>query len=76
MDDRYRSLRELPFDVVAGALGVDLGKFRRRKGGTNGRATARFTVRRGTARRSAIRLTARGTASRAARRAGAQSTWR
>jgi DNA primase len=34
MEDRYRDLRNLPFDVLAGALGIDLGKFRQRKGGT------------------------------------------
>lgn len=33
-EDRYRNLRELPFDVVAGALGIDLSKFKSRKGGT------------------------------------------
>lgn len=33
-EDRYRNLRELPFDVVAGALGIDLSKFKPRKGGT------------------------------------------
>lgn len=33
-EDRYRALRELPFDVVAGALGIDLTQFKPRKGGT------------------------------------------
>lgn len=31
--DKYRALREMPFDVVARALGIDLSKFRSRKGG-------------------------------------------
>lgn len=33
-EDRYRGLRELPFDVVAGVLGLDLSKFKVRKSGT------------------------------------------
>jgi DNA primase len=34
VEDRYRTLRELPFDVVAGALGIDVSRFKLRKGGT------------------------------------------
>src|SRR5688572_19300575 len=33
-EDKYASLRNLPFDVVARALGLDLSKFRQRKSGT------------------------------------------
>src|SRR5262245_45647728 len=34
MQDRYTPLRELPFTAVAGALSIDLAKFRKRKAGT------------------------------------------
>src|SRR5690349_17721576 len=32
--DRYQQLREMPFTVVAQALGIDLSRFKQRKGGT------------------------------------------
>ena len=31
--DEHGACRELPFDLVAGALGIDLSKFKNRKGG-------------------------------------------
>jgi hypothetical protein len=34
VEDRHRAIRELPFDIVADALGIDISKFRQRKGGT------------------------------------------
>lgn len=33
-EHQYRALRELPFSVLAEVLGVDISKYRRRKGGT------------------------------------------
>ena len=33
-EDRYRNIREMPFDVLAGILDFDISKFKRRKGGT------------------------------------------
>src|SRR5436190_267263 len=34
MEDKYKAVRELPFDVVARALGIDISRFKPRKGGT------------------------------------------
>lgn len=33
-EDRYANVRELPFDIVAGALGIDITRFRKRKSDT------------------------------------------
>jgi hypothetical protein len=33
-EDRHRTLREMPFEALAGILDFDMAKFRRRKGGT------------------------------------------
>jgi hypothetical protein len=56
--DLYKALRELPFTTVAGALGIDLGKFKPRKEARNGLEAALSTSRRRTARASAMPKTA------------------
>jgi hypothetical protein len=35
-EDKHATLRNLAFDVVAGALGIDLSTFKSRKGGSEG----------------------------------------
>ena len=35
-NDRHARLHEIRFDTLAGVLGIDLSKFKPRKGGTEG----------------------------------------